>query len=104
MFFKTCLYPLTVIPSGESILNGSTPPVEQLYCSNDRFCIPVMLLCKQPINEGLTLHAPMERASNENACNHGKQGASALGFTLDQCLELGNGNLDTREAAKCIRV
>lgn len=51
-------------------LNGSAPPVEQLYCSNDRFCILVMLLCKQQVNEGLSLHAPMERASNKNVCNH----------------------------------
>lgn len=57
---------------------------------------------KQQVNEGLTLHAPMERASNENECNHQKQGAGARGFTLDQCSEVGNRNLDTREAAKCI--
>lgn len=83
-------------------LNGSVPPVDHLYCSNDRFCIPVMLLWKQHINKDLTLHTPMERASNQNACNHRKQGASALGFTLDQCSEMGDGNLDTREAVKCI--
>lgn len=63
------------------------------------FCIPVMLLCKQQVNGGLTLQ---ERTSNENACNKWKQGASALGFILDQCSEMWNRNLDTREAAKCI--
>lgn len=62
------------------------------------FYIPVMLLCKQQINEGLTLHAPMERACNEIAYNHRKQGASALGFAWDQCSEMGAGNLDARSS------
>lgn len=79
-------------------------PVEQLYCSNDGFWIPVMLLCKQQVNESLTLHAPMERASDENACNHWRHATIALGFTLDQCSEMGKRNLDTREAAKCIGI
>lgn len=66
------------------------------------FCIPVMLLCKRQVNEGLTLHASMDGANSENACNQWKQGASALGFTLDQCSKMGNRNLDTREPSKCI--
>lgn len=61
-----------------------------------------MLLCKQQVNEGLTLHAPMERACNEIAYNHRKQGASALGFAWDHCSEMGTGNVDTTRAVKCI--
>lgn len=84
------------------MLNGSAPPVEQPYCSNDSFCIPVMLLCKQRANGGLTLCAPLRGPADENACNHWSQGAGALGFTLDQRSKMGNGNLYTREAAECM--
>lgn len=101
LFLEICSYLLTVIPLG-GILNGSTPPVEQLCRLNDSFYIQVMLPCKQQVNEGLTLHDPMERASSENACNQRKQGASALGFTLDQCSTMGNRNLDTGDATKYI--
>lgn len=103
LFFEICSYLLTVIPLG-GILNGSSPPVEQLCCFNDSFCIQVMLPCKQQVNEGLTLHDPTERASSENACNQRKQGASALGFTLDQCSKMGKRNLDTGKATKCINL